>query len=216
MAKKSTLPNLIADAFAHSEATASDRKWKATRMGDYVGVEHYQTHMFNVTRRGVVEPVDRGVGRSSDTSGVRKITRGFGCVGTDCGIGYRELYDDEPMDRLGSVQWRNAIQRDPELRATPPGRSVEMSLSSRVRTSPRPERSSIGARLIGGSDRPSRAGRSEGYYGWDMNRQGPDYSQPDPFDFSDPEEARQAQSITDMEETLRGLDERSQRPRNEG
>jgi hypothetical protein len=244
MAKKSTLPNLIADAFAHSEATASDRKWKATRMGDYVGVEHHQTHMFNVTRGGVVEPVDPGRGSTSDRHGVRKTTRGFGCVGTDCGIGYRELYDDEPMDRLGSVQWRNAIQRDPELRATPPGRSVEMSLPSRVRTSPRPERSSIGAtgearigearrsRVIRGvigdpipvggirtrrphSDPVIESAQREGYYGWDMNAQGPDYSQPDPFDFSDPEEARQAQSITDMEETLRGLDERSQRPRNE-
>ncbi len=44
----------------------------------------------------------------------------------------------------------------------------------------------------------------------------PDYSQPDPFDRSNPEEARQAQAITDMEETLRGLDERSSRRRNVG
>ena len=52
----------------------------------------------------------------------------------------------------------------------------------------------------------------------------PDYSQPDPFDFSDPdpfdrsdpEQARQAKAIEDMEETLRGLDERSNRRRNEG
>ena len=42
----------------------------------------------------------------------------------------------------------------------------------------------------------------------------PDYSQPDPFDFSDPEQARQAKAIEDMEETLRGLDERSNRRRN--
>ena len=46
-----------------------------------------------------------------------------------------------------------------------------------------------------------------------MNRRGPDYSQPDPFDFSDPEEARQAQSIADMEETLQDFDERDQAAR---
>jgi hypothetical protein len=36
----------------------------------------------------------------------------------------------------------------------------------------------------------------------DMNRQGPDYDQPDPFDRSNPEEARQAKAIEDMNETL--------------
>ena len=36
----------------------------------------------------------------------------------------------------------------------------------------------------------------------DMNPQGPDYSQPDPFDRSDPEEARQAKAIEAMNETL--------------
>ena len=49
----------------------------------------------------------------------------------------------------------------------------------------------------------------------DQNVRGPDYSQPDPFDRSNPEEARQDQAISDMEETIRGLDERRQRPRNE-
>jgi hypothetical protein len=50
----------------------------------------------------------------------------------------------------------------------------------------------------------------------DQNVRGPDYSQPDPFDRSNPEEALQDQTITDMEETIRELDERSSRPRNEG
>ena len=50
----------------------------------------------------------------------------------------------------------------------------------------------------------------------DENPVGPDYSQPDPFDSSDPEQARQAQNIADMEETVREDIERSSRPRNEG
>ena len=47
----------------------------------------------------------------------------------------------------------------------------------------------------------------------DMNRRGPDYSQPDPFDFSNPEEASQAQNIADMEATLQDFDERDQAAR---
>ena len=38
------------------------------------------------------------------------------------------------------------------------------------------------------------------YPGDDMNRRGPDYDQPDPFDRSDPEQARQAKAIEDMNE----------------
>ena len=68
-------------------------------MGNYVGIEHHGTHMFNVTRAGVVQPVDRGHGSMTDRCGVRRITAGFGCGGPE-GIGYRELYDDEPMNRL--------------------------------------------------------------------------------------------------------------------
>ena len=125
--------------------------------------------------------------------------------------------------------WRNAIQRDPELRVSPPGRSVEMRLPSSIRTSPpRQAQGSLdylrhgdttggptpeGARWE--AHTPSGLAADEFTY-QDENTRGPDYSQEDPFDFSDPEEARQAQSIADMEETLRGLDERSQRPRNEG
>ena len=113
MARRSNLPNLIYDAFnnpGEGGATASNRNWIATRMGNYVGVEHHGTHMFNVSRAGIVEPVDRGHGSMTDRCGVRRITAGFGCGGPE-GIGYRELYDDEPMNRLGSDQWRHAIDR---------------------------------------------------------------------------------------------------------
>ncbi len=36
----------------------------------------------------------------------------------------------------------------------------------------------------------------------DMNRSGPDYSQEDPFNFMNPEEARQAKAIEDMNKML--------------
>ena len=221
MAYRSNLSNLIADAFAHreGEATASDRKWRATRMGNYVGVEHHATHMFNVTRGGVVEPVDPGYGGQSDTAGVRKITSGYGCVGTDCGVAHKELFYDKPETRGGyrrleGSQWRNAIQRDPELRVSPPGRSVRMETGRRWPGAPRGQ--SIGARLIGGAptntpNRPTSDMR-------DMEGRvfRPNYDEPDPFDFSDPEQASQAQNIADMEETVREDIERSSRPRNEG
>jgi len=226
MARRSSLPNLVVDAFEHEEATASNRNWRGTRMGNYVGVEHHGTHMFNVTRAGVVQPVDRGHGSMTDRCGVRRITAGFGCGGPE-GIGYRELYDDEPMNRLGSDQWRHAIDRST---STTPGldRSDDrMGLS--------PIRATIGDPVPVGR-RPARAGArrpdwvsgSSGLPGThsglagddfsysDMNLRGPDYSYPDPFDFQDPEQARQAQSITDMEETIREDIERSSRPRNEG
>ena len=255
MAYRSNLSNLIADAFAHreGEATASDRKWRATRMGNYVGVEHHATHMFNVTRGGVVEPVDPGYGGQSDTAGVRKITSGYGCVGTDCGVAHKELFYDKPETRGGyrrleGSQWRNAIQRDPELRATPDHtQGLGGSRSTNITFGPTGEarigeaRRSRSIRGVIGdpvpAGRPQRFTNRLGSDDWvardparpsthsglpgddfsysDMNRRGPNYNEPDPFDFSDPEEARQAQSITDMEETLRGLDERSQRPRSE-
>jgi hypothetical protein len=235
MARRSNLQNLIYDAFnnpGEGGATASNRNWIATRMGNYVGVEHHGTHMFNVNRAGIVEPVDRGHGSMTDRCGVRRITAGFGCGGPQ-GIGYRELYDDEPMNRLGSDQWRHAIDRSTwsssgisEPNRLHPTSTAPIGEARRSRII----RGVIGDPVpVGGirtrrpqphfrpqSDPVIESAQREGYYGWDMNRQGPDYSQPDPFDFSDPEEARQAQSITDMEETLRGLDERSQRPRNEG
>ncbi len=40
------------------------------------------------------------------------------------------------------------------------------------------------------------------YPGDDMNFRGPDHSQEDPFDFMNPEEARQAKAIEDMNKTL--------------
>jgi hypothetical protein len=242
MARRSSLPNLIVDAFEHSEATASGNNWRGVRMGNYVGVEHHGTHMFNVTRAGIVEPVDRGHGSASDRCGVRRITAGFGC-GSPQGIGFRELYDDEPMNRMSGDQWRSAIQRDPILRETPNRtQGVGGATSTEITFGPigdRPDTDTSdyvplpqgqAARRRGWSDvssdaewSPSRTRGANTHSGLpeddfqysDLNRRGPDYSQPDPFDFSDPEEARQSQSITDMEETLRGLDERSQRPRNE-
>ena len=250
MARRSNLKNLIYDAFnspGEGGATASNRNWVATRMGNYVGVEHHGTHMFNVTRAGVVEPVDRGHGSTSDRCGVRSITAGFGCGGPQ-GVGYRELYDDEPMNRMSGDQWRNAIQRDPELRATPDHtQGLGGSRSTNITFGPTGEarigeaRRSRSIRGVIGdpvpAGRPQRFTNRLGSDDWvardparpsthsglpgddfsysDMNRRGPHYNEPDPFDFSDPEEARQAQAITDMEEPLRGLDERSQRPRSE-
>ena len=51
------------------------------------------------------------------------------------------------------------------------------------------------------------------YPGYDMNVEGPDYSQPDPFDSSNPEEAEQAQNIADTEEMLSTWDEERDRRR---
>ena len=226
MARRSSLPNLVVDAFEHEEATASNRNWRGTRMGNYVGVEHHGTHMFNVTRAGVVQPVDRGHGSMTDRCGVRRITAGFGCGGPE-GIGYRELYDDEPMNRMGSDQWRHAIDRstsatfgldrsDDRMGLSP----IRATIGDPVPAGRRPARA--GARqpdwVSGSSGLPgTRSGLAGDDFSYsDMNRRGPDYSQPDPFDFSDPEQARQAQSITDMEETIREDIERSSRPRNEG
>jgi len=232
MARRSSLPNLIVDAFEHSEATASGSNWRGVRMGNYVGIEHHGTHMFNVTRAGIVEPVDRGHGSMSDRCGVRRITAGFGC-GSPQGIGFRELYDDEPMGRMSGDQWRSAIQRDPVLRETP-NRTQGVGLprsEGRRRPTRQDQEGSYGnldylrrGDTTGAGHTPegarweahTQSGLAADEFTYrDENERGPDYSQPDPFDFSDPEEARQSQSITDMEETLRGLDERSQRPRNE-
>ena len=243
MARRSNLQNLIYDAFnspGEGGATASNRNWVATRMGNYVGVEHHGTHMFNVSRAGIVEPVDRGHGSTSDRCGVRRITAGFGCGGPQ-GIGFRELYDDEPMNRMSGDQWRNAIDRSREGNIGPNDlRWARSSLNRRetIRATigdPVPAGSGPGGRATVGDaiaargwSRTARAGVTvhappthsglpgDDFSYSDMNRRGPNYDEPDPFDFSDPEEARQAQSITDMEETLRGLDERSQRPRNDG
>ena len=226
MARRSNLPNLVVDAFEHDEATASNRNWRGTRVGNYVGVEHHGTHMFNVTRAGVVQPVDRGHGSMTDRCGVRRITAGFGCGGPE-GIGYRELYDDEPMNRLGSDQWRQAIDRStsttpgidriPHRSAVHRRETISATIGDPVPAGQRPSRA--------GARRPDWVSGSSGL-DWthsglpgdefsysDMNRRGPDYSQPDPFDFSNPEEASQAQNIADMEATLQDFDERDQATR---
>jgi len=99
---RSNLSNLVRDAFLHGEASASDRRWQAFHfvgtgfpygMARYrrgaVGVWHYSTHMFNVTRDGQVIPVNTGWGSMTDRAGVRRITDGWGCS-----VGYRELYGE--------------------------------------------------------------------------------------------------------------------------
>jgi hypothetical protein len=91
---RSNLSNLVADAFRHGEASASDRKWQAFRFGGIVGVWHYDTRLFDVTCKapdggGRVVPVDPGWGSASDRAGVRRITDGWGCS-----VGYRELFEE--------------------------------------------------------------------------------------------------------------------------
>lgn len=86
---RSNLSNLVRDAFLHGEASASDRRWQAFNFGGVVGVWHYSTHMFNVTRDGQVIPVNTGWGSMTDRAGVRRITDGWGCS-----VGYRELYGE--------------------------------------------------------------------------------------------------------------------------
>lgn len=86
---RSNLKNLVRDAFVHGEASASDGRWYAWHFGGAVGVWHYRTHMFNVTRDGQVIPVNPGWGSMTDRAGVRRITDGWGCS-----VGYRELYGE--------------------------------------------------------------------------------------------------------------------------
>lgn len=180
MARRSNLPNLVRDAFEHGEVQTSGRNWIATRMDEAdrspfrVSVQHRGTHMFNVTLAGVVEPVDRGHGSQSDMCGVRAITKGYGCGGPQ-GLGYREVYDDEPMNRLSGDQWRGAIQH-PDVG------------NLRLAIPPYPH-----APFAVGSSAPGRSRRDpEDTFNYaDMNppdqadihgrRFRPNYSQPDPF-----------------------------------
>ena len=162
MARRSNLPNLVRDAFEHGEVQASGRNWIATRVDEAdrspfrVSVQHHGTHMFNVTRAGVVEPVDRGHGSQSDMCGVRAITKGYGCGGPQ-GLGYREVYDDEPMNRLSGDQWRGDIQRNTDLHAALP-------------TDQHRERA-----------RPIRPTRNDGEY-WPDASSSPDYQNPEVID----------------------------------
>ena len=195
MARRSNLRNLVRDAFEHGEAQASGRNWIATRVDEAVGdadpeltqlyrspfrvsVQHHGTHMFNVTRAGVVEPVDRGHGSQSDRCGVRVITSGYGCGGPQ-GLGYREVYDDEPMDRLSGDQWRESIQQ--------PWRGTHVT-------------GTIGDPVPAGR---SRRDHEDTFNYIDMNRGGPDYSQPDPFGPA-PAEGTAAE----LNEYLAGVDRR--------
>lgn len=58
-----------------------------------------------------------------------------------------------------------------------------------------------------------RDGNTMGGGGPDMNRRGPDYSQPDPFDTSDPAEAAQSESIAETEQLFSQWDEERDRRR---
>jgi hypothetical protein len=86
-----------------------------------------------------------------------------------------------------------------------------------------------GPRISRGGDRIADAIR-RGYYteehrrsihgesdpafpGHDMNLEGPDYSQPDPFDTSDPEQAAQAENIEEAEQLFSRWDEERDRNR---
>ena len=100
---RSNLTNLVRDAMAHGEATASGGKWRAYRdpcergksnpyrwaRDPYYVVEvwHHATAMFRVYGNGEVVGLDPGHGSTSDRCGVRRITEGAG-VST----GYRELF----------------------------------------------------------------------------------------------------------------------------
>lgn len=199
VARRSNLRNLIRDAFEHRQAQASGRNWVATRLDENpnspeadrspfrVSVQHHGTHMFNVTRAGVVEPIDRGHGSQSDMCGVRAITSGYGCGGPG-GLGYREVYDDEPMNRLSGDQWRGAIQ-DPDVGTLrgPPYPHEDHEFTYQQRGMPEfPNRVGLEQPVRDSTRDPRPAGRSridpEDTFNYeDMNRGGPDYSQPDPF-----------------------------------
>ena len=53
----------------------------------------------------------------------------------------------------------------------------------------------------------------DAFPGYDMNLEGPDYSQPDPFDSSNPEEAAQADNIEETEQLFSRWDEERDRRR---
>jgi acyl CoA:acetate/3-ketoacid CoA transferase alpha subunit len=103
--KSSNLNDLVQDAVACREASASNGKWVALLVqGDpvfdremMVEVWHHGTLMF-ACRMGCtglpsthgVFPVDSGHGSTSDRCGVRRITAG---AYEDDGVGYKELYE---------------------------------------------------------------------------------------------------------------------------
>ena len=88
--KRSNLTNLVVDAVRHGDASASGRNWQASYNDSIVSVWHHATHMIDVTRGGVVTPVNSGHGSTSDRCGIRRITAGYN---GDGGVGYRELFE---------------------------------------------------------------------------------------------------------------------------
>ena len=100
--KQSNLTNLVVDAFRHGDASASGRKWQASKRwsglkprsvdSQIVGVWHFSTHMIDVARDGTVTPVNPGWGSTTDRCGIRKITAGYN--GHEGSVGYRELFED--------------------------------------------------------------------------------------------------------------------------
>ena len=95
--KQSNLTNLVIDACRHGGASASGRKWQAVvclgGRGErpYVAIWHFNTHMIDVTRGGIVTPVNPGWGSTTDRCGIRKITAGYN--GHEGSVGYRELFE---------------------------------------------------------------------------------------------------------------------------
>ena len=92
MTKRSNLTNLVVDAVRHGDASASGRKWQASYNDGIVSVWHYATHMIDVTRGGIVTPVNPGHGSTTDRCGIRRITAGYN--GHEGSVGYRELFEE--------------------------------------------------------------------------------------------------------------------------
>ncbi len=101
--KRTNLANLAFHGFKHGRASASNGKWEALfthvssprNLGSHNLVEiwHRGTHMINITRPGIVTPVEPGYGSTSDRCGIRRITAGYN--GPDGSVGSRELFEEE-------------------------------------------------------------------------------------------------------------------------
>jgi len=68
-------------------------------------------------------------------------------------------------------------------------------------------------RIRRGYERPPPTADELNYPGYDLNMEGPDYDQPDPFDTSNPEEAAQAENIEETEQLFSQWDEERDRRR---
>ncbi len=99
--KRSNLTNLAFHGFKHGRASASGGEWRAlfTHVSSprnhtnqhLVEIWHHDTHMINITRGGIVTPVNPGHGSTSDRCGIRRITAGYN--GPDGSVDYRELFE---------------------------------------------------------------------------------------------------------------------------